>query len=519
MLPPLDQQVSNFFSGIDHRSALVFTTFGLDEAAVVELLIEHKVPSEQRVVVYHEIMKHKNPGRLQFHYPNSKVISVEMVKKSRKGVCPIFHSKLWIEISKSPFQCIRLAVLSGNLTRYHLDGGTETKTCESFVLWRGIQVNLPKDRLFDRRTIFGSRVPSRVRIRPATLIIELVNENRRPTIKIQKREKTVYEIISRLMRDKAEELVACASPFVNKTPIERLGNKPRQVKILSGRKRDGSRLHAKIIELTRYVLLGSPNVTRQAYGLTDQGIVNHETLVILRKPRNFSLTRDLKGFERFELRDLDDEDEDREPSEDTDGVIDWDQQKEWSIRGPRSVRLELNKQTDRGEIIVKGNMDDITKLTIHKLIGGRDSDPLLECAPRKHLALKKEEQQQRLVEAVFSPPVLIKGLKDKNIIWVRELNLGEFWGWVESNVSFMRAFKTKFVNGSGVERKNLGGNAVVFDDVRELRLRAYKEKKLTPGIQRWHKWICNYGKDRAIGGGIPNWCIKLREDMGGLKGA
>lgn len=503
MLPTLKQQISNFFLNVNPRSALVFTTFGLDEAAMVRLLKMHKVPTRQRIVVYHEIMKHRNPGILEHHYPNSKVVAVELSQKLRKGICPIFHSKLWMEVSKAPFRCIRMAVLSGNITRYHFDLDMESRTCESFVLWQGTEIKLPKDHLFEKSSIFEGTGMGRLRTRPATYIID----DRIPTLMIQKKEAPVFEVVSSFMKYNAEELIACAAPFINKTPIDLLNSTRNRVKIMSGKKRDGTQLHAKIIEMKQHVILGSPNITKQAYGLTDQGIINHETIVLSKKPKDFSLSRLLKGFTRVDLRDLDNLD--REPFEDTDGFFDWLQQKEWSVRGPESTLLLLNEHTGRVEIRMKGKLDDIRRVTIHNYVGDRVSDPLIECPPRRHLKLKKKEQQQRLVEAVLSPPVLLKGIRGKNTIWVREVNLGEFWGWIESNAIFMRSFMTRMLNGSTIGLKDSTVGSVSFDDVRQLRLRAYTEKKLTSRVQLWHKWLSRYSKYRTVGHGIPHWCIEL----------
>src|SRR4030042_5345416 len=135
-----ENQIKKFFEGIEKDSALIFTTFGLDEMVLVQLLRQHKISPRRRIVVFHEIMKHRNPGFLRTHYPNSKVVSVELSRRRTDKYCPIFHSKIWGEISSSTDRCKRLAVHSINLTRFHLDN--KKKTLESFHLIDGLNISL-----------------------------------------------------------------------------------------------------------------------------------------------------------------------------------------------------------------------------------------------------------------------------------------------------------------------------------------------------------------------------------------
>jgi len=41
---------------------LVFTTFTLDEAVLHALLQQHQVPKDCRIVVFHDILRRRNPG-------------------------------------------------------------------------------------------------------------------------------------------------------------------------------------------------------------------------------------------------------------------------------------------------------------------------------------------------------------------------------------------------------------------------------------------------------------------------
>ncbi len=64
MASSLKNQIAAFFSGMKSDSALLFTTFGLDEVVLAQLLMEHKVQRDKRVIVFHDVMKHRNPGFL-----------------------------------------------------------------------------------------------------------------------------------------------------------------------------------------------------------------------------------------------------------------------------------------------------------------------------------------------------------------------------------------------------------------------------------------------------------------------
>jgi hypothetical protein len=513
ILPQLSQQLSQFFYGVSPQNTIVFTTFGLDEAALVRILRQDRIPSNQRIVVFHEIMKHRNPGLLQLHYPQSKVIAVQIVKKNQKNICPIFHSKIWMEISHSPFLCKKLVVTSANITRYHLDLDTDGKTCESFLLWEQLAVKLPKYKLFDKRLLFEGRGIHRIKIRPATVIVDDLSSK----IEIIIKEIPVFNYISSFIGEKEEVFVGCAAPFVNKTPVKRLHKNNNNIKIWSGKKRDNTKLHLKLLELNKFIILGSPNITNQAYGISKHGVVNHEVISLSRKPRGFSANRTLKGFSRIDFNNL--EDDDREPIEDTDGVFDWLQQKEWSVKGPDSVTLLLNDQTNRVEIILKGQMENISKLTIHNYRGDNASPALLASRPRKYLSFPRREQQQSLVEAVLSPPVLMKGLRGKRTVWVREINLGEFWGWIENNINFVRLLGLTHHIGDYFQKDLSTGRRLIFDDVRDLRLKAFLEKKLTSRVQMWHKWICRYSKRGVIGQSMPEWCIDLGKQLRKLHNA
>jgi hypothetical protein len=513
MIPLFEPQVEAFFHSIAAKNALLLTTFGLDEAVLVRLLSTHEIHSRQRIVVFHEIMKHRNPGLLQAHYENSKVVSVEIAKNHRNNICPIFHSKVWMEVTKVPLRCVRLAVLSGNLTRYHLDSDVDGKTCETFSYRTDTAIKLPHGSIFNKKLIFEGHGKTRIKLARATLIID----DSESAIRFSNTNEPVHNTIARIIDD-GDHVIGCAAPFVNKTPVQTLNEENHPLRIWSGEKKDGTRLHAKIVETKKYVIMGSPNITKQAYGLSDYGIVNHEALLISKKPKAFSLLKILKGFTRIEPKQLDDHE--KEPDSDYDGYFDWMQQKEWAVHGPDSVTLVLNETTKRVEIIIRGSLDKVSKITLHSYENGKESPSILESPARQHLKLKMAAQQQKLATAVLCPPVIVKGWKGRKNkpVWVRELNLGEFWNWIENNVVFIKSLSTSG-SDNGEMLKNDSSKKVLFDDVRELRLKAYTQRKSSIRVQLWHNWISKYSKYGSVGQGMPNWCIELGKRLRRLKDA
>lgn len=508
----LDKPVSDFFFNVDRKNALVFTSFGLDETVMVELLKKHNVDRNQRIVVYHEIMKHNNPGFLLHNYPNSKVVSIDLIIDNKDKLCPIFHSKLWLEISKNPFKCMRLAVLSGNITRYHFDSSNKQKTYETFAVLPKQGIKLPKD-IFEKDAIFRGRGRNQLRIRPATYVINADDQ----AITIQRKEISVYEVISLLMKDNNETLIACAAPFVNKTPIRNLlnacGKSHADINILSGRRKDGTSLHAKAIETNKHVFLGSPNITSQAYGFATQGIVNHESIVVERKPKGFSLASVLKGFERISLENFDDN-YNGEFGADGGDYSDWIERKKLSVNGPESITLFLDEKSNRAGIVINGSFGGATNLTIHNFTSDRESDALITCVPKKRL-LFTNNKQQMLVKAVLSPPVYVKGYIGSKEIWRRELDLDKFWGWIQNHVN-LRKFMVQHESNDGLEINGNNGNSP-FSDVRDLRLKAYSDDHLTPEVHRWHEWITKY--DSESWSKIPRWCADLSRRLKGSHNA
>lgn len=498
----MEGELKRFFAGIDKNNALVFATFGLDEIVLVGLLKKHGISKNQRIVVFHEIMKHRNPGFLSVHYHNSKIIAVELSRnKAVKTICPIFHSKIWLEVSELPFKCIKLAVSSINLTQYHLSAAS--KTLESFAWWKNLSLRLSTDYLFSKKNIFLKKGKFRLVLTPKSFFLNMTIE--KPVF--ESHSAPIYKIVEKNLDATGEVVVGCAAPFVSLSPIRRLASSNNKLKIWWDERSDGTKLHAKIIETNKHLFLGSPNLTKQAFGLIGGQPINHETIVFVKKKKNFRLSNILRGFPSLSIKELEDDDpiEDFEARDITDS--NWLEQKEQAEQGPNSVKLVINEATGKVEMHIKGDLSNIKQISIHAFaVEKHDDEAILTSKPTKRIQFNKENRQEMLAKAVLAPATpLVKGLNGKKIVWIRELDLGEFWRVLEKNISYQIVTGSSG-NGNNNGKKDDSSNKRCFADVRVLRATAY-EKKISPRMQSWYNWLHRY--NASFNEGMPDWCIDL----------
>lgn len=402
--------------------------------------------------------------------------------------------------SQVAFSILKLAINSINLTRYHLS--IDGKTFESFALWKDLNLKLPKDSLFSTENIFKGRGNTRLDLTAKSFFINATLQ--KPAL--ESLHMTIFEIIEKKLGELGERVTGCAAPFVSLTPIKRLAGLDTNIKIWSGMRSDSTNLHIKIVEMHKYLFFGSPNLTKQAFGLLNGEPVNHEAIVLLKKPKGFRLSKVMRGFLSLKMIKLEDDDtiEDFEKADIADS--NWVEQKNQAVKGPDEVSLAMNGD-GKAEIHVKGSLDKVRKITVHPFSGEGYSEAILEAKPNKRIRFTTKEKQSKLVEAVLSPATpIIKGVRGKDTIWIRELNLGEFWKILENNITSQN-INSGFGNGNG--RENTAGNSSrkqIFPDVRDLRLTAYQEK-ISSSMQQWYKWINKY--DESFKQNIPDWCINL----------
>jgi hypothetical protein len=490
MARTLEAQVDRFFDGLhthEETRALVFTTFGLDEMVLFELLRKYRIHRDTRIVVFHDVMKHRHPGYLFAHFPRSQVVSVELEGTSRKHRCPIFHSKIWMELRKAPsVHCARLAVHSFNLTRYHLD--ERRRTFEAFALWRDLQIALPKGPLFDPREIFARACVKhrRLDLKPATVLIDLLA---RETPRLEVLDEAVGRCLGRI----GIPARGCAGPFVGLNALrfvaslgtrENLSAEPamgvlKKLDAWTGDRRDGTCLHAKVIDFGHYCGFGSANITTQAFGIGHRRAINHEAFVLAHRPGRFRLAKMMRGFHRLTPGDLNAGS--AEPVGDVDPEDDenWVEQRRRATRGPRWVELRLQRKVLSAEIHLLGSLDCIDTLVLRA-----EGQKPLRVAPARRLRFRRDKQRS-LARLVTTGRVEVRGLQNGQEIWFRELDLGDFWPWLARHSG--RSFR---VNGTPSEQESdAHGRGPKFMDVRDARREAYEAHEVNPRVNRWHLWL------------------------------
>jgi hypothetical protein len=487
----LEAVVGAVFAGFDkgEERALVVTTFGLDEAVFAGLLGHHGVPHTARVVVFHDIMKLRHPGLLRHYFPNSLVIAVRLPSAGRR--CPVFHAKMWMCLSRSPFSCKALAVHSLNLTRFHLD--RRSATFETAMLTRSAAVPLPD--LVTVPRVFGSRT-GRLRVSCDAMTVHINAEAEEVQVATSRR--PACAILEPAL--KTGRAVACAGPFVKAKALTLLGG--HDIPAYTGR-RKGVDLHAKLIELPSLVVAGSINLTAQALGIGSNRAVNTETVVTLRRPKSFSIARMLHGFPRVRKDAIigDGPPGDVDPSEDEPN---WLEARQLAIAGPTKVWLVLVYGKARIELL--GTLHGTTRVQL------RSSTGVLEAKATRQLFGRLQDQKE-LAQLLTGDEVEVAGFASERCVWRRELDLGDLWSWFEHN-------GRSAVKGDGAVHTTWGTGkkkrAKEWDDVRDLRRRAFASRRLTAETRRWDDWWARYGADRVRA--MPAWCIQLGERLRGLRG-
>lgn len=513
-LESLEKPIKSFFDRCNkerEESVIVFTTFGLDETALYMLLKHFKVRPKQRVVVFHEIMKHMSPGFLKAHVPNSITIAIEL-NGHIKSKCPVFHSKIWMLFRKKPFECLAAAIHSINLTRFHLD--SESSTLENFVfIEKKIELAREltgKESIFNKERIFNPRSDSkRLKLKPGTFILDAT----KGMLKLELTNRPASQIIKNILKDRNSQILGCGAPFIKKKAILDLIDNESRPKVwsnqncLSGNDNEGRipALHAKVIELEKHIISGSPNLTLQ--GMGTHGVVNHETIVITKKHERIT------GLKKYKM-DLDDANEVDNEQYDTNmpGAKYWPEEKALAVNGPDRVWLDINNQ--KAIIYLVGDkLKHSKQVLIFSEANDKKANSLKSGIAKKSKSfmltgISSRNKQRELLEILLFPPVWVRGTS-KDGKWKKELDLGTFWRILEHKAT---GDNYGFSDGEGISKKKGSRNILLFEDIRKLRRDAL-DKKITKEINAWYEWIRAFGPPEMAKKAIPEWCITLREDL------
>ena len=504
----LESYIGSFFRKAKSKNALLFTTFGLDEIIFTKLLKKYEVNRERRIIVCHDIMKRKNSGYLRNKYPNSHIISVDLRKTKKDNKCPIFHSKIWMEISKRPFKCIQLAIHSFNLTSFHFD--ESKKTHEMIMLYQNKEMQLPNSKLFEKETIFNNKAERRIILPPETLCINLTQKIS-PKIEISPH--PVFKILKEHLEGTGDKIRKCCAPFINCRALRKLERIDKDVDAWRGvRKRDSTALHMKCIEGINYIYYGSFNLTAQALIGYNSEPINHETIVISKK-YGTNLCKICKGFQKYKVDDL----SDKEPADiDEEGrhLEPWLKCRNLRKNAPESIKLEIRQKNGKRivRLAIKEKRHFEKGITIYSYDNNCEKNSIK--IKKDHLGSLDKSQQERLISIILSPPCMVKGMLD-NKEWETELDLGELWIYLDF-IKQEQKYGRKGNNGRKKTTKKITNGKKThksFPDVREMRKNVYLRKKTGQEIYMWSEWIAdmtvNIDEDLCTTR-VPKWCLDLK---------
>jgi hypothetical protein len=494
--------IESFFDKLIHEEILLFTTFTLDEVVLVKLLEEYKVNKEQRIVVYHDVLRHRNPGYLSAHYPNSTVITVVLKRFNNKN-CPVFHSKIWVRILKinGTLKITNLVITSANLSQYHLVKRDESGTFESYVQFKNINLQLPKSFIFEKDNLISDIKHKRINERPETIFID--NRNRKGLIIKVENKKFVYELIN----DIHDTIDFCAGPFININALLKIFNlKEFPFKVYSescntlpGKK--NLALHAKIILFYKTVVLGSANLTEQALETTGKKI-NHETILISKRSEKVKYN-DIKKFQIIDINKCNvNLPGDNDPEEDLPANgKNWIAESQMKINAPNDAELVI--ENNQGIIKFEGNPR--TNKVWVKSYNLPNEEVELNVRNYRATPNRTNKEDKQLFAKIISHGN-VEIYNKKKIKWKVNLNYGKFWEEFDLNN------KLTF-NGSGNGNgKRIDKNNHQLDkyDVRDMRQKAIKYPEIGKNIKPYWDWLRRENIDVPH---IPEWCQKLAKDL------
>lgn len=490
---------SGFFTNVKADETLLFTTFTLDEAVLAELLKSHNVHKNQRIVVLHDVMKHRNPGYLRSKFPNLMVYSVQL-KQTHAKRCPVFHSKIWARIQvDGELQSIRhLVVTSANLSSYHLiqrEGGT----LESYNYFGGINVPVPVgNSIFSSKFLSASKQLliggiNRISLNPHSLIIDT-----RAKCGILISEEPIVDFLKKLGSPNF-----CAGPFICDPAITKHLSPTDKFKVFDGTNpKTGFALHAKVMSFPDSLALGSVNWTAQALGCLGKRPINHETLLIVKK--DSLIEKALKGYPCRELGkeeikipgDLDPEDA---------NSGDWLVERELRINAPEKAIFVIYGEDGEGaRIDLLGKFVKATKVLVRS--AENNEEIVLDVSDKVIYEPFDPESKNKFASILKNGNVeLIGQFRGKNV-WGTFLDYGDYWTALEAHQikrgnegpKTGRTKKAPSVQGDG------------NSDVRDMRQIVIQDPEKGRTFVVFTRWLARRNQSAVM---IPLWCHKLSDRL------
>ena len=498
------EELEPFFEGIDGKGILLFTTFTLDESVLVSLLAKYNVSKTQRIVVFHDIMRHRCPGELKANYPNSMVYSVVLTTpkvKNNNGRCPVFHSKIWAWINENHIN--RLVVTSANLSQYHLVKQGDSGTLESFQYLNNLNISTNTlGEIFDQELLnpkptWLKNGLHRIKMPPRSLVIDT-----RKNVKIST---TADPLIKTIIQLGSPQF--CAGPFVNDAAIRRGLAPENNFKVYRGTNIRGIpqlTLHAKVMVFPGCLAMGSVNWTAQAMGCLGETI-NHETLLITKI--NKKLIVELRKFLGRTLGSTEiDIPGDQDCEED---IGDWIAERNARINAPEQALLSID--ANGASIHLMGTYQTVKQVRIESELKDKTLGKLLVKVKNNVIRQPNDQDDQddlnRFANIIASGSVKLHGLVGSNNSpsWTVELNYQSYWQSIEKFKESKNAENTK---GNGALETTF--NKTHFTDVRDLRQLVLRNKEQADSLVSFNNWLSQCGLNNQ---NIPSWCLTLAKEI------
>lgn len=476
---------------------MLFATYSLDEIVLAKLFSENKLSKSRSIIILCDVRRHKSQGYLRAQgYTNAQVCEI-VIKKTAKN-CPVFHPKLWMELSKDYRYAHKILSGSFNISEYHFNQ-------ENYVF---DTVNLVEERI---RIDFARKIKaivsrsesgtSRAKISAFTFIFDFISN---PTLIISDR--SAGEHISKLLTASKDTPRRFCAPFISCKAIRKLGAVDGTLG-WKGARSNGLQLHAKCLESKHKLFSGSVNMTEQALWGNGDAPINCELLEIHRKPADFSLKKVCKGFDRIRLEDIGNETMPADPDvDDGDWGGDWNRELKLKVAAPCSVSLVYRESGDDVAVKIDGKHKHFSRL---KLYTRQDSKiPVLHIA-RKKMARLTHAQQCNLAELILSKAVITaQAISSGKTVWTKDVDLGEFWLDIQ-NIHHLNGNGSGGGEGGGHTGSKEQLRKIVFDDIRDSR-----DTLLNSDISHHSygriRWLHRHTKKIV---GIPKWCFNFAKEI------
>jgi hypothetical protein len=480
-------RVQRFFAGLQPTWAVVLTSFGLDESVLAELLELDPHVGGRRTHVFFDVVRHLNPGFVRHSASHVFLRPVHLETASGPFRCPVFHSKVWLAIDERK-RVRRLAVLSANLTRWHLDD--RGAAWDTFWMAAGIDLPLPASPLFG---YLGT-----------TKKIERVPLKSSETWRVDARNglgfTTHQEAAGKLILQALNGSVAthAAAPFMNKTVISALGGEHCEAR--SGISGTGQTLHAKIVIAPKLTIAGSVNLTAQATRLPPPkrntgAPVNHETVLLLAKS-NSTLIQQIRKFPKADLLDG------SSPPGDSDGDgTDWSVAKALAVAAPDRISFFARSESDFG-LEFESPRGRQTKV---RVVPNDKTKPSISLSVDGKFAYPSKRVKSAFLTALLDPPAFVTGTGADGR-WRAEVDLGPLWAVVKRR----KSLTDQDSSSSGTGRS--GGAKGPMNDEKLTDIRSLRDQVIALGVDNETVLgvLRKHHPDYGIFSDIPEWMLDLR---------